>query len=205
MEENEKENRFPSIFNNAGTAIANVGKMSGTAIADRAGKIGGTVANFARKTKKKSQQSLSDSLTIEEINEYKQAFALYDRNSNGTINQSELLSVLRSLGQNPTEQEVQDIINEMDANKNGKIEFQEFLEKMAERNERNDMSEDLRNAFRVFDANGDGRISVEELRHVMVNLGDPLTDEEVDEMMREADKDNDGYVDIEEFVTMMTE
>ncbi|XP_066919220.1 calmodulin-like isoform X1 [Clytia hemisphaerica] len=205
MEENEKENRFPSIFNNAGTAIANVGKMSGTAIADRAGKIGGTVANFARKTKKKSQPSLSDSLTIEEINEYKQAFALYDRNSNGTINQNELLSVLRSLGQNPTEQEVQDIINEMDANKNGKIEFQEFLEKMAERNERNDMSEDLRNAFRVFDANGDGRISVEELRHVMVNLGDPLTDEEVDEMMREADKDNDGYVDYEEFVTMMTE
>eukprot|EP00111_Clytia_hemisphaerica_P001217 TCONS_00003475-protein len=205
MEENEKENRFPSIFNNAGTAIANVGKMSGTAIADRAGRIGGTVANFARKTKKKSQQSLSDSLTIEEINEYKQAFALYDRNSNGTINQNELLSVLRSLGQNPTEQEVQDIINEMDANKNGKIEFQEFLEKMAERNERNDMSEDLRNAFRVFDANGDGRISVEELRHVMVNLGDPLTDEEVDEMMREADKDNDGYVDYEEFVTMMTE
>ena len=49
----------------------------------------------------------------------------------------------------------------------------------------------------MFDANGDGRISVEELRHVMVNLGDPLTDEEVDEMMREADKDNDGYVDYE--------
>lgn len=45
--------------------------------------------------------------------EYKQAFALYDRNSNGTINQNELLSVLRSLGQNPTEQEVQDIINEV--------------------------------------------------------------------------------------------
>lgn len=152
-----------------------------------------------------NQPSLTDNLTLEEINEYKQAFALYDRNSNGTINQSELLSVLRSLGQNPTEQEVQDIINEMDSNKNGKIEFQEFLEKMAERNERNDMSEDLRNAFRVFDANGDGRISVEELRHVMVNLGDPLTDEEVDEMMREADKDNDGYVDYEEFVTMMTE
>ena len=55
----------------------------------------------------------------------------------------------------------------------------------------------LTQAFRVFDANGDGRISVEELRHVMVNLGDPLTDEEVDEMMREADKDNDGYVDYE--------
>ena len=53
MEENEKENRFPSIFNNAGSAIANVGKMSGSAIVDRAGKIGGTVANFARRTKKK--------------------------------------------------------------------------------------------------------------------------------------------------------
>ena len=54
MEEDErKENRFPSILNNAGNAIANAGKLGGSAIVDRAGKIGGTVANLARRSKKK--------------------------------------------------------------------------------------------------------------------------------------------------------
>ena len=58
--------------------------------------------------------------------------------------------------------------------------------------------------FRVFDKDGNGYISAAELRHVMTNLGEKLTDEEVDEMIREADIDGDGQVNYEEFVTMMT-
>jgi len=59
-------------------------------------------------------------------------------------------------------------------------------------------------AFMVFDKDGNGFISAAELRHVMTNLGEKLTDEEVDEMIREADIDGDGQVNYEEFVTMMT-
>ena len=58
--------------------------------------------------------------------------------------------------------------------------------------------------IRVFDKDGNGYISAAELRHVMTNLGEKLTDEEVDEMIREADIDGDGQVNYEEFVTMMT-
>ena len=58
--------------------------------------------------------------------------------------------------------------------------------------------------FRVFDKDGNGYISAAELRHVMTNLGEKLTDEEVDEMIREADIDGDGQVNYEEFVAMMT-
>ena len=61
-----------------------------------------------------------------------------------------------------------------------------------------------RNSFSVFDKDGNGYISAAELRHVMTNLGEKLTDEEVDEMIREADIDGDGQVNYEEFVTMMT-
>ena len=64
--------------------------------------------------------------------------------------------------------------------------------------------EEIREAFRVFDKDGNGFISAAELRHVMTNLGEKLTDEEVDEMIREADLDGDGQVNYEEFVTMMT-
>ena len=83
-------------------------------------------------------------------------------------------------------------------------DFPEFLTMMARKMKDTDSEEEIREAFRVFDKDGNGFISAAELRHVMTNLGEKLTDEEVDEMIREADIDGDGQVNYEEFVTMMT-
>ena len=66
-----------------------------------------------------------------------------------------------------------------------------------------DTEEELIEAFKVFDRDGNGFISAAELRHVMTNLGEKLTDEEVDEMLREADIDGDGQINYEEFVKVM--
>merc|ERR1719479_649846 len=96
---------------------------------------------------------------------------------------------MRSLGQNPTEAELQDMINEVDVDGNGSIEFNEFIVMMSKKIKENESSNDIREAFRVFDRNGDGYISAEELSQVMSTLGENLTKEEIDEMIREADLD----------------
>lgn len=107
---------------------------------------------------------------------------------------------MRSLGQNPTEAELQDMINEVDADGSGTIDFPEFLNLMARKLRGTDSDEELKNAFRVFDKDQNGFISAAELRIVMSNVGEKLTDEEIDDMIREADVDGDGQINYDEFV-----
>uniref|UniRef100_A0A6A7GA51 Calmodulin n=1 Tax=Hirondellea gigas TaxID=1518452 RepID=A0A6A7GA51_9CRUS len=143
-------------------------------------------------------------ISEDQIAEFKEAFALFDSDGDGTISSKELGTVMRSLGQNPTESELADMVAEVDNDASGSIDFPEFLNLMARKMKETDTEEELREAFKVFDRDGNGFISAAELRHVMTNLGEKLTDEEVDEMIREADIDGDGQVNYEEFVTMMT-
>merc|ERR1712151_1475996 len=95
------------------------------------------------------------------------------------------------------------MINEVDADGNGTIDFPEFLSLMARKMKDSDTEEELIEAFKVFGRDGDGFISAGELRYSMTNLGEKLSDQEVDEMIREADLDNDGQINYDEFVKMM--
>ena len=74
---------------------------------------------------------MADQLTKEQIAEFKMVFSLFDKDGDGSITTNELGTVLRLLGQNPTEVELEDLINEVDANGNGTIDFPEFLTMMA--------------------------------------------------------------------------
>merc|ERR1712216_255156 len=149
------------------------------------------------------RRNMAADLTDEQIAEFKEAFALFDKDGDGTMGTKELGTVMRSLGQNPTEAELQDMINEVDADGNGTIDFPDFLTMMARKMKDTDSEEEILEAFKVFDKDGNGFISAAELRHIMTNLGEKLTDEEVDEMLREADIDGDGQINYEEFVKMM--
>lgn len=152
-----------------------------------------------------ARDTMAERLSEEQIAEFKEAFSLFDRDGDGCITTKELGTVMRSLGQNPTEAELQDMVGEVDADGSGTVDFPEFLSLMARKMRDSDSEEEIREAFRVFDKDGNGYISTAELRHVMTNLGEKLTDEEVDEMIKEADCNNDGQVNYEEFVRMMTE
>jgi len=145
----------------------------------------------------------TENLTEEAIAEYEEAFKLFDRNGDDNITSSELGTVMRSLGLNPTDPELQDMIDEVDIDGDGTIDFKEFLAMMSRKLTSSDAEEEIKEAFRVFDKDGNGYINATELRHIMLNLGERLTLEEVDEMIKEADTDGDGTINYEEFVKLL--
>jgi calmodulin len=146
---------------------------------------------------------MTDNLTEEQIAEFKEAFQIFDKDGDGSITTKELGTVMRSLGQNPTEDELRKMIEEVDQDGSGTIDFREFLGLMARKMKETDTEEELIEAFKVFDRDGNGLISAHELRFVMASAGEQLTDDEIDEMIKEADIDGDGYINYSEFVRMM--
>jgi calmodulin len=129
---------------------------------------------------------------------------LFDKDGDGKITTKELGTVMRSLGQNPSESELTDMINEVDVDSDGSIDFPEFLTMMARKMKDTDSEAEIAEAFKVFDRNGDGKISAAELRHVLTSIGEKLSDADVDQMIREADVNNDGEIDIQEFTQLLS-
>lgn len=146
-----------------------------------------------------------DDLSEDQIKEIKEAFALFDRDGDGHITANEIGIVMRSLGQNPTEADLHDLMEEVDTDKSGNLDFSEFLAMMRRKyKQMEDTQESVKEAFKMFDKDGDGFITSDELKYVMTNLGEKLTEEEADEMLREADTNGDGVINYEEFIVMMT-
>lgn len=141
-------------------------------------------------------------LSEDQIADYKRAFDLFDPDRDGTITTLELGTVMRVIGQNPTEAELQDMVNEVDEDGNGTIEFNEFVKMMSSKSAGNakDVS---REAFDVFDPEKKGYITGPGLKKVMMDLGEELNDEEVEEMMRKVDLNGDGRIDFSEFLWMI--
>ena len=149
------------------------------------------------------EEKMASEMTSEQIAEFQEAFNMFDKDRDGVITTKELGTVMRALGQNPTNAELADMISQADKDDSGTIDFPEFLAMMAPLLRDRSGEENLADPFRVFDKDGNGVISREELREVMLNLGEKLTEEEVDEMLREADVDGDGQINYEEFVRMI--
>ncbi|CAH1781676.1 unnamed protein product [Owenia fusiformis] len=140
--------------------------------------------------------------TESQIKDYKSTFNLFDSDNSGTIDLMELGDLLRGIGQNPSNKEVEELIKKHDVNQNGRMEFDEFLELMSVTvKPEEEVEDELRQAFKVFDKDGNGYISAKEMLVVLTKMGEEMSMEEVEEyIIKPCDVDGDGRINYEEFV-----
>ena len=145
-----------------------------------------------------------DEISPELKKQYQDAFEMFDKDKDGTITAKELANVMETLtGEKPSLDEINSMIKEVDLNSDGKIELEEFITLMMKNLPDTQQEEEVINAFRVFDKEGNGLIQTDELKLIMMTIGDKMTADEADEMIHEADIDGDGTINYEEFVRMM--
>ncbi|KAL1337008.1 hypothetical protein HN51_031455 [Arachis hypogaea] len=137
------------------------------------------------------------------VDEMKQVFDKFDSNRDGKISQQEYKATLRSLGMENTVQEVPNIFRVVDLDGDGYINFKEFME--AQKMGGGVRTIDIQSAFRTFDKNGDGKISAEEIQEMLRRLGERCSLQDCQKMVTAVDTDGDGMVNMDEFMTMMTQ
>ena len=128
---------------------------------------------------------------------------MLDKGKDGKITLLELANVMRSLNMDPTEEELKEMRDEVDLDGNGEIDFEEFVTLMNRRSKETDTEEVIINAFKVFDIEGNGLLSITDMRHIMINMTENVNEDELDEILINADTDGDGYIKYEEFIRML--
>ncbi|OMO52915.1 Calcium-binding EF-hand [Corchorus capsularis] len=137
--------------------------------------------------------------------ELKRVFQLFDKNGDGRISKQELNDSLENLGIFIPDGELTQMIEKIDVNGDNCVDIDEFGELYQSIMDGKDEEEDMKDAFNVFDQNGDGFISVDELRSVLISLGlkQGKTIEDCKRMIMKVDADGDGRVNFKEFKQMM--
>jgi len=160
--------------------------------------------SVARSRKTKSKRSLPTfDLSHEQKVDIKKAFDLFDTECTGFIEVKELRVAIRALGFEPNKEEIKNMMDEIDKDKTVRISFNDFLTLMRLKMAEKDTKQDMMKAFSFFDDDRTGRISFDNLKRVANELGERLTDEELQEMIDEADLDGDGEVSRDEFLSVL--
>jgi len=134
-----------------------------------------------------------ETLTDDQIAQFKEAFSLFDRDGDGKISTAEFGTAIRSLGANPTNAELREMIAEIDTT--SLIDFPLFVSLMSIQLQKVRGESDVIAAFRVFDKAESGYVLVDDIRHVLSTLGETLSKEEIDRMIDEADENKTGKIE----------
>jgi calmodulin len=149
------------------------------------------------------ESKLIDDLTDQQIIEFREAFQAFDKDGNGSISTKELGTVMRSLGQNLSEAEIKQMIEIVDEDKSGTIDFKEFLNLMARNMKIVNKEEELLDALNTLDQDGSGKISKYKLRNIILKTDKKMTGEEIEEIIKTFDMDEEGNIDVQDFIQIL--
>ncbi|XP_062439982.1 calmodulin-like protein 4 [Rhea pennata] len=139
-------------------------------------------------------------LSQDQINEFKECFSLYDKKQKGKIKATDLLVVMRCLGASPTPGEVQKHLHLHKIDRNAELDFSTFLNIMYRQMKQEEPEKEILTALAMIDREKKGLIAVAELRAKLTRLGEKLSEEEVDDLLKEAKVGPNGTIKYEEFV-----
>lgn len=143
------------------------------------------------------------SLTQDQVEEIREAFRLFDTDDSGKIDADELKVAMRAMGFEPKRDEVRKMIQESDRDGTGQIPFHMFEEVMAMKMHQRDPREEAVKAFRLFDDDETGTISLKNLRRVAKELGENMTDSELQQVIDYCDIDGRGEISMEDFCNIL--
>ena len=149
------------------------------------------------------ESKLIDDLTDQQIIEFREAFQAFDKDGNGSISTKELGTVMRSLGQNLSEAEIKQMIEIVDEDKSGTIDFKEFLNLMARNMKIVNKEEELLDALNTLDQDGSGKISKYKLRNIILKTDKKMTGQEIEEIIKTFDMDEEGNIDVQDFIQIL--
>ena len=148
------------------------------------------------------ESEIIQNLSEQEICELREAFNIFDKYSDGAIALDKLILLLKSLKQNPTQNEIKELAETFG---NLKINFNQFLIIMAKRIQKKNIDEDkyFRSLFDVMDRNKNGKISIEEIKYLISHSNVDISEEDIKFLTKEADSDGDGLISYDEFLIFM--
>ncbi|KAM5255857.1 centrin-4-like [Ctenodactylus gundi] len=162
-----------------------------------------TASKYHTRSQQRKKKAMKVELNETQKQEIKEAFDIFDVDGSGTIDAKELKTAMWALGFEPKKEEIKHMIAEIDKEGTGTISFEDFFAIMSVKmNEKNE-NEELSKAFKLFDDDNTGSITLKNIKRVAKELGEKLTDDELQEMLDEADRDRDGEINEEEFLRIM--
>merc|ERR1711942_257708 len=142
-------------------------------------------------------------LTDDQVADFKDAFKKFDAAGAGEIPTSELGTVMRMLGHNLKDDELEECIKIVDADGGGSVDIDEFLEPMRTKTKEAQDEVEVKEAFRVLDKEGKGEIHTDVIKEILMKLDDTLTEGDLSDLISEIDSDGSGWVDYDEFKALM--
>ena len=143
------------------------------------------------------------SLFEDEIMEIKEAFDMFDADLSGAISVQELVSSFKTLGFDEKHEGVFAMLKDIDTNGDGELDFPEFLSLLTAKMSSETPKEEIEKVFKCFDKDRTGTISAENLKEIAKGLGDDLSLEVCENVIRQSDLDGDGSLTLEDFVSVM--